>query len=130
MTRLARKTCKPCQGGEPPLKGQQCELLQTQLPDWEIVEVLNSWTITCNVSTGFQHTVGFICEFPRSGKIQYNCIKVSFFYSVEYVLVMHSHVLCESILFQVLLCSFVHVFSDLISIHLSRRADSPCKNSC
>ena len=38
MTRLARKTCKPCQGGEPPLKGQQCELLRPQLPDWEIVE--------------------------------------------------------------------------------------------
>jgi 4a-hydroxytetrahydrobiopterin dehydratase len=34
---LAEKTCVPCRGGVPPLKGDALNALQTQLPDWEVV---------------------------------------------------------------------------------------------
>ena len=36
---LAERTCRPCQGGENPLKGQAIEPLKGQLPEgWEVVE--------------------------------------------------------------------------------------------
>jgi 4a-hydroxytetrahydrobiopterin dehydratase len=38
MTELASKTCVPCKGGTPPLKGAELEELRRQLPGWEIVE--------------------------------------------------------------------------------------------
>ncbi len=34
---LADKTCVPCRGGVPPLKGDALNALRTQLPDWEVV---------------------------------------------------------------------------------------------
>jgi 4a-hydroxytetrahydrobiopterin dehydratase len=34
---LAEKTCVPCKGGVPPLKGEALEALKRQLPDWEVV---------------------------------------------------------------------------------------------
>ncbi len=37
MTELAAKTCVPCRGGVPPLKGAELENLGKQLPDWKIV---------------------------------------------------------------------------------------------
>ena len=38
MTDLAKKTCIPCRGGVPPLKGAQLEDLQDKLKnDWEII---------------------------------------------------------------------------------------------
>jgi len=35
---LASKTCVPCRGDTPPLKGEELEELSSQLPDWEVVE--------------------------------------------------------------------------------------------
>jgi len=34
---LADKTCEPCKGGVPPLKGEALESLKKQLPGWEVV---------------------------------------------------------------------------------------------
>ena len=39
MTDLAKKTCIPCRGGVPPLKGTQLEYLQDKLKnDWKIIK--------------------------------------------------------------------------------------------
>jgi 4a-hydroxytetrahydrobiopterin dehydratase len=38
MTELASKTCVPCKGGVPPLKGEQLDPLWQQVPEWEVVE--------------------------------------------------------------------------------------------
>src|SRR5215212_9280416 len=38
MTELASKTCVPCRGGVPPLKGEQLDALRRQVPEWEVVE--------------------------------------------------------------------------------------------
>ncbi len=36
-TDLASKTCVPCRGGVPPLKGKELEALRSQLPSWQVV---------------------------------------------------------------------------------------------
>ena len=38
MTNLASKTCVPCRGGTPPLKGEELDDLWRQIPGWEVVE--------------------------------------------------------------------------------------------
>ncbi len=38
MTQLASKTCVPCKGGTPPLKGEELDELRRQVPGWEVVE--------------------------------------------------------------------------------------------
>jgi 4a-hydroxytetrahydrobiopterin dehydratase len=38
MTELASKTCVPCKGGVPPLKGEQLDALRRQVPEWEVAE--------------------------------------------------------------------------------------------
>ena len=38
MTELASKTCVPCKGGTPPLKGAELDGLRQQLPEWEVVD--------------------------------------------------------------------------------------------
>ena len=38
MSDLARKTCVPCRGGTPPLKGEELDDLWRQIPGWEVVE--------------------------------------------------------------------------------------------
>ena len=38
MTELASKTCVPCRGGVPPLKGAELDELARQVPGWEVVE--------------------------------------------------------------------------------------------
>ena len=35
---LASKTCVPCKGGVPPLKGEQLERFRSQLPTWQVIE--------------------------------------------------------------------------------------------
>jgi 4a-hydroxytetrahydrobiopterin dehydratase len=35
---LADKTCVPCKGGVPPLKGAALHALHRELPDWEVVD--------------------------------------------------------------------------------------------
>lgn len=37
MAGLAEKTCVPCRGGVPPLKGAELESLHAQVPGWEVV---------------------------------------------------------------------------------------------
>ena len=35
---LASKTCVPCEGGVPPLKGDELKEYEQQLPGWQVVE--------------------------------------------------------------------------------------------
>ena len=37
MSELAAKTCVPCRGGVPPLKGEQLATLAKQVPHWQVV---------------------------------------------------------------------------------------------
>jgi 4a-hydroxytetrahydrobiopterin dehydratase len=37
MTSLASKTCVPCRGGVPPLKGKELESLHQQVAQWKVV---------------------------------------------------------------------------------------------
>ncbi len=37
MSDLASKTCVPCRGGTPPLKGEELDDLRRQVPEWEVV---------------------------------------------------------------------------------------------
>jgi 4a-hydroxytetrahydrobiopterin dehydratase len=37
MSELASKTCVPCRGGVPPLKGQELAKLHQQVPKWQVV---------------------------------------------------------------------------------------------
>lgn len=36
MTSLAEKTCVPCKGGVPPLKGEELKQLAAQVPEWSV----------------------------------------------------------------------------------------------
>lgn len=38
MSTLASKTCVPCKGGVPPLKGVELQKLQREVPGWTVVE--------------------------------------------------------------------------------------------
>jgi 4a-hydroxytetrahydrobiopterin dehydratase len=38
MSDLASKTCVPCRGGVPPLKGEQLAALGAQVDDWKVIE--------------------------------------------------------------------------------------------
>ncbi len=38
MAEFADKTCVPCRGDVPPLKGADLDELQRQVPEWEVVE--------------------------------------------------------------------------------------------
>ncbi len=38
MSELASKTCVPCRGGVPPLKGEELASLQKQVDGWNVVE--------------------------------------------------------------------------------------------
>jgi 4a-hydroxytetrahydrobiopterin dehydratase len=38
MSDLASKTCVPCRGGHPPLKGTELHELSHQLPNWKVID--------------------------------------------------------------------------------------------
>jgi 4a-hydroxytetrahydrobiopterin dehydratase len=38
MSSLATKTCVPCRGGTPPLKGAELHNLSHQLPNWNVID--------------------------------------------------------------------------------------------
>ena len=38
MSDLAAKTCVPCRGGVPPLKGEELAALETQVNGWNVIE--------------------------------------------------------------------------------------------
>ena len=40
---LAAKTCTPCRGGVPPLKGEALDKLQAQVAGWQVVEGHHLW---------------------------------------------------------------------------------------
>ena len=37
MSELSTRTCVPCRGGVPPLKGKELAEIHKQLPDWQVV---------------------------------------------------------------------------------------------
>lgn len=37
MSELASKTCVPCRGGVPPLKGQELARFHQQVPKWQVI---------------------------------------------------------------------------------------------
>jgi 4a-hydroxytetrahydrobiopterin dehydratase len=37
MSELATKTCVPCRGGVPPLRGQELSSLHQQVPQWQVI---------------------------------------------------------------------------------------------
>jgi len=38
MSELAQKSCVPCRGGVPALKGAALRPLQAELPDWQVID--------------------------------------------------------------------------------------------
>lgn len=38
MTELSSKTCVPCRGGVPPLKGEELQKLAKQVPEWNVID--------------------------------------------------------------------------------------------
>ncbi len=46
MSSLAAKTCVPCRGGIPPLKGKELEQILKQVPQWAHWKVVNEHHIT------------------------------------------------------------------------------------
>ena len=37
MSQLATKSCVPCKGGTPPLRGEALERLHREVPEWDVV---------------------------------------------------------------------------------------------
>lgn len=46
MSELATKTCVPCRGGVPPLKGRELAEIHRQLPEWAHWKVVNEQHIS------------------------------------------------------------------------------------
>jgi len=38
MSELATRTCVPCRGGTPPLKGAELHAISHQLPNWQVID--------------------------------------------------------------------------------------------
>ncbi len=38
MSQLAAKSCVPCRGGVPPLKGAELQSLEAQVPGWKVID--------------------------------------------------------------------------------------------
>ena len=66
MSSLAEKSCVPCRGGVPALKGRELEELHRQLPDWEVVNehyLKRTFTFADFVSAlAFVNKVGEVAE--------------------------------------------------------------------
>jgi 4a-hydroxytetrahydrobiopterin dehydratase len=66
MTELASKSCVPCRGGVPALAGKELEDLQTQVPDWVVVNahhIKRTFTFPDFVSAlAFVNKVGDVAE--------------------------------------------------------------------
>lgn len=58
MSDLAAKTCVPCRGGVPPLRGEQLARLAKQVPQWKVV---NEHHLTRNFTfPDFQQALDFV----------------------------------------------------------------------
>lgn len=69
MSDLASKTCVPCRGGVPPLKGKELAQIHKQLADWAHWKVVNEHHLTraytfpdFNQALAFVNRVGEIAE--------------------------------------------------------------------
>lgn len=66
MSSLAEKSCVPCRGGVPPLKGKDLESLHKQVPEWEVVNehhLKRTFTFPDFVSAlAFVNKVGEVAE--------------------------------------------------------------------
>jgi len=63
---LASKTCVPCRGGVPPLKGQELHNLSHQLPQWRVIDehhISRAYTFPdFKTALDFVNRVGAIAE--------------------------------------------------------------------
>ena len=58
MSELASKTCVPCRGGVPPLKGKDLTNLHQQVPQWQVV---NEHQLTRNFTfPDFRQALDFV----------------------------------------------------------------------
>ena len=66
MTELADKSCVPCKGGVPPLKGESLNALADQLTTWQVVDehhLTRTYTFKDFVEAlAFTNSVGKIAE--------------------------------------------------------------------
>ena len=66
MTELAEKSCVPCKGGVPPLKGESLNALADQLTTWQVVDehhLTRTYTFKDFVEAlAFTNSVGQIAE--------------------------------------------------------------------
>ena len=66
MSDLASKTCVPCKGGEPPLKGKELHDLSHQLPNWRVIDehhITRAFTFPdFKAALDFVNRVGAIAE--------------------------------------------------------------------
>ena len=68
MTDLATKTCVPCRGGVPPLKGEALASLQRQVPGWRVHEehhITKTFTFP-----DFRQALGFVNRVGEVGEQQ------------------------------------------------------------
>ena len=68
MSGLAAKTCVPCRGGVPPLKGEELTALQTQVDGWIVVEehhITKTFTFP-----DFREALGFVNRVGELAEVQ------------------------------------------------------------
>lgn len=68
MTELASKTCVPCKGDTPPLRGEEIESLRRQIPEWEVVE--DHHLKRTFRFKNFREALGFVNEVGRIAEEQ------------------------------------------------------------
>jgi 4a-hydroxytetrahydrobiopterin dehydratase len=66
MSELASKTCVPCRGGTPPLKGEALHSLSHQLPNWNVINqhhIIRAFTFPdFKQALDFVNRVGAVAE--------------------------------------------------------------------
>jgi 4a-hydroxytetrahydrobiopterin dehydratase len=61
MSELSSRTCVPCRGGIPPLKGKELAQIHRQLPDWAHWQVVNEHHITRTFTfSDFKQALDFV----------------------------------------------------------------------
>ena len=61
MSELAGKTCVPCRGGVPPLKGQELADIYKQLPQWAHWKIVNEHHLTRTFTfADFRQALNFV----------------------------------------------------------------------
>jgi 4a-hydroxytetrahydrobiopterin dehydratase len=71
MSELANKTCVPCRGGVPPLKGKELADLHRQLPEWAHWKIVNEHHITRTFTfPDFKQALDFVNRVGRVAEEQ------------------------------------------------------------